>query len=154
MYAYVRDQIRELVGPAAGDLSDGPRGLKELLRITGKHDEPPRPRITKARGEVDEDGRWKVTATVTVKPDKHVRWRGKPVVVFGAETGGGVRVRWQSLEAGKNCSVEDDALVLVPGKRQAEFTGLTEPSSHPVPARDAAIQVDFRAAESSRVGGS
>jgi RNA polymerase primary sigma factor len=148
MYAQVRDEIRELVGPAARDLSDGPRGLKELLRITGKSDEPSRPRITKANGKVDDEGRWQVRATITVKPDSKVRWKGRPVVIFDAETGGGTRVSWESLEAGKNCSVEDgDVLVLTPGKRQAEFTGVTDPESHPVSASSAAINVDFRAAE-------
>ena len=147
LYSQVREQIRELVGPAARDLSDGPRGLKELLRITGKTEESTGPRITKASGEVDGEGRWSVRATITVKPEEAIRWRGRPVVVFDAETGGGTRVAWQTLEAVTNCSVEDGLLVLSPGRRHAEFAGLTDPDSHPVRATDSSITVDFRAAE-------
>ena len=151
MSAQVRELIKQLVGPAARDLSDGPRGLKELLKIKGRTEDPKRPRITSARGEVDASGRWVVEATVTVHPTPGARWRGRPLVIFDAETGGGSRVEWAELEAVKNCSIDDAHLIVSAGKRQAAFRGVTDPTSHPVPAAEAAITVDFRSAE--RIGG-
>src|SRR5262249_32092687 len=111
LYEAVRDEIKALVGPAAQDLSDGPRGLKELLRITGAPDNPPRPRISHpVSGKVDADGRWEIEATVTVQPDKSVTWKGRPVVIFNGESGGGTRVEWETLDAVKNCTVENGRL--------------------------------------------
>jgi transcriptional regulator with XRE-family HTH domain len=143
----VTQVVRELVGPASQDLSDGPRGLKELLRITGGSDETTRPRITKGDGKVDDQGRWEVTATVTVKPEPNVTWSGRPVVLFTAETGGGTKVGWEQLEAVNNCEVDDGRLVISTGKRQARFRGVTDATTHPVPAGQAVIGLDFRGAE-------
>jgi len=143
----VVETIRELVGPASRDLSDGPRELKELLRITGKSEDNNRPRVTRASGHVDDDGSWNITATLTVKPNSQVAWKGRPVALFNGETGGGIRVDWEEVVPERNCRLDGDRLVIDAGKRQAQFRGRTRIDSHPVPAWEAAVSVDFRAVE-------
>jgi hypothetical protein len=96
-----------------------------------------------AEGEVRDDGSWLVTARVQVH-DTSSAWSGRPTVVFGAETGGGSRVRWSTLEAVKNCRVDGGAVQIDRGVKQATFKGSTDPASHPVPAGSSAISVELR----------
>jgi RNA polymerase primary sigma factor len=135
--------VADVVAPDAKDLSDGPRALKELLRIGAPSDPPAaRPRVIPQSAIVDDQGRWVVEATVRVKPDTISD--GKPVVVFQAETGGGQQVRWATLEAVKGCTQEDSRLEVAKGAREFRFRGVTDPKSHPVPAETSTIVIDFR----------
>ena len=66
-FASVRAAIREAVGPATEDLSDGPRKLKELFRMRVPADEKMRrPEIGNASGSVDEHGAWVVEARLRI----------------------------------------------------------------------------------------
>jgi hypothetical protein len=143
----VRAAIRELVGPATEDLSDGPRKLKELFRMHVPVDEiTRRPEIGNAAGSVDDDGAWVIEARLRVHQNES-GWRGRPVVVFDAESGSGSRVKWSELEGVRNCAVDGDYLVIPAGARDVRFRGVTDPASHPVPAMSSAVSVDFRNVE-------
>lgn len=141
--ASVRATIAEIVAPDSRDLSDGPRALKELLRI-GPPSDPPaeRPRVFPHSATVDERGRWVVDATVRTKADTILD--GKPVIVFRAETGGGQQVRWDELRAVKGCVEKEGRLVINKGARECRFQGATDPLSHPVPAEASTVFIEFR----------
>lgn len=148
-FTAVRAAIREAVAPATEDLSDGPRKLKELFRMRVPADEKVRrPEIGGADGEVNEDGAWVVEGRLRIHENES-GWRGRPVVVFDAETGAGRRVKWASLEGTKNCHADGDCLVIDPKAREARFKGVTDATSHPVPASVSAISLDFRNAEAT-----
>lgn len=137
--------LRDLVKPTSRDLGDGPNSLRELFRIGPEpiSSQRERPRVVEQRGHVDEDGRWCVEARIRMKPADRATLLS-PAVLFVAETGAGKAVRWQSLEATSNCSVEDMALKVPPRTREVAFSGVTDPDSHPVPARESSIVVDLR----------
>ncbi|MDP9280023.1 MAG: hypothetical protein M3P00_11450 [Gemmatimonadota bacterium] len=148
-FAAVRNAVRDAVGPATEDLSDGPRKLKELFRMTVPTDpKPQRPEIAAASGRVDGDGAWVVEGRLRVHSND-TGWRGRPVVVFDAETGSGSRVKWSTLEGVKNCAADGDHLVIPALVKDVRFRGVTDPASHPVPAAASAISLDFRDAEVS-----
>jgi RNA polymerase primary sigma factor len=143
-YAEVRKAIREIVGRPNRDLSDGPEGLKELLRITPPSDAATqRPRVKAANGKPDEYGRWVVEATVTL-PARTEPWRFSPTVRFGTESGSGIPVVWESLVGLSRCDVDGDVIVAEPGARTARFMGVTDPTTHPVGARHSKALVDVR----------
>jgi hypothetical protein len=145
--AEVMRAVKELVTPIREDLSEGPRALKELLKIAGDPPEPPKqPRIVDPIGSVDRTGAWVVEATVRVKAAPGKVWRGRPVAIFNAETGTGQLVKWSNLEAVKGCKIEGDYVVIPAMVREARFRGTTDPTDHPVPAADSTLSVDFRTA--------
>jgi len=47
----------------------------------------------------------------------------------------------------KNCQADGDYLVIEPKARAAQFRGVTDVESHPVPAAFSAISLDFWDAE-------
>jgi hypothetical protein len=146
-FSAVRAAIRDVVGPATEDLSDGPRKLKELFRMHIPADEKTRrPEIGRATGLVDDNGAWVIEARLRIHKNES-GWRGRPVVVFDAESGSGNRVSWAELEGTRNCTVDGDYLVIPAGPRDVRFRGVTDPVSHPVPALSSAISVDFRNVE-------
>jgi RNA polymerase primary sigma factor len=142
-----KEAIRELVRPASRDLSDGPRALKELFKMG-----PPAPtteqiRVVAPRGHVDESGSWDIEATIRVRPDGRA-WRMRPILSFAAETGAGLTVEWERIEALSSCTVDsENCLLIAPGIREARFRGVSNPSSHPVPAVDSTVTVDVRSVE-------
>lgn len=142
----IKREVRDLVGPPASDLSDGPQALKELLRLTTPIPVEKVPRVTRASGEPDASGRWEVEATLRV-PVVDSAWRGQPVLLFGSESHGGRAVEWDRLEALSNCKVEDGHLVIPAGRTTAKFRGWARRESQPVPAAYATVTVDFRKPE-------
>ncbi len=142
----IREEIRQLVKPQRADLDDGPRALKELLRLAV--DKPPvsqspRVRVDRAKSRVDAQGRWDVQARIRL-PDERA-WRVAPVLVFAAETGGGTGAEW-SLSAVRGCSVDGGYLVIPAGTREARFRGISDPASHPAAADDSSVSVVLRQA--------
>ena len=105
-----------------------------------------RPEIGTATGSVDDDGAWVIEARLRVHQNES-GWRGRPVVVFDAESGSGSRVKWSELEAVRNCAVDGEYLVIPASVRDVRFRGVTDPGSHPVPAMSSAVSVDFRNVE-------
>ena len=149
----VRGAIGELVGPASQDLSDGPRGLKELLKVAGERDHEPRPAITTVQGEVDADGRWDLTVDLAVKAQPGAEWLMRPTCLFQTESGPNKKVEWLSLTAVSNCEIVPENRLKIPlGRRTARFRGISDPASHPLPAGEAAVSVDLRQVEKSSAG--
>jgi hypothetical protein len=143
------DEVRELVRPAPRDTGDGPNALKELFQIGSERGvgvggaRSEQPRIVEQRGDVDADGRWRVTARIRLKARKTFH-RITPAVYFQAETGTGTAVSWASLTAVKGCEVEGQSLLVPPDTREIRFEGGTDPKSHPIPAAESCVVVDIR----------
>lgn len=146
----VRRAIREVVRQPAKDLSDGPESLKELLRIAPpKPETESRPRVKSARGNPTDAGAWFVEATVSLPP-RDRPWSVVPSLRFGTESGAAIPVRWKALAAEERCDVDGDRLVAKIGARLIRFSGVTDPSSHPVGAARAKVLVDVRVYEDAR----
>lgn len=147
-YSAVRDVIRELVRPDVRDLHDGPNSIKELFRIGVQPPSPPDVRLRVESAQLNSAGEWEVRGMV--RPRSHERGhRVKPVLLFDAETGGGHRVKWKTLEGTKDCSADDDRewLVIPAQTREARFRAVSDVESHPLPAADAAILIELRQVE-------
>jgi RNA polymerase primary sigma factor len=138
------EAVRDLVKPAPKDTGDGPNSLKELFRIGADPTPHDRPRVVEQKGTVDEEGRWKVTARIRLKP-RRTRLRLTPAVYFLAETGAGFPVEWESLEATTpGCVIERGSVVLPAEAREVKFSGVTDPRSHPIPASESCVVVDIK----------
>ncbi len=138
------EAVRELVKPTSKDTGDGPNSLKELFRIGSEPGpRPEQPRVTWQKGKPDSSGRWGVEARVRLKARK---WRQKltPAVYFLAETGNGTPVSWESLKAEKGCEVSGLSLIIPPDTREVAFSGVTDPSTHPIPATDSCVEVNIK----------
>jgi len=150
-----RDAVRELVGPRMRSSDDGPQALKELFRISrpsGVHQSKPQ-LSNQLEGGIDDSDRWNVTrGRIKLKSDARA-WQVKPVALFTAETGAGKTVKWESLNALTGCEVVNgNTLLIPPHTTLAEFSGITDPSSYPLPARDCAFAVDLRDLRASEGG--
>jgi RNA polymerase primary sigma factor len=138
------EAVRELVKPAPKDTGDGPNSLKELFRIGADPVPHERPRVVEQAGSVDAAGKWRVTARIRLKP-RRTPVRLTPAVYFLAETGAGLPVEWESLEArSPGCVSDRGSLVLPAEAREVTFSGVTNPRSHPVPASESCIVVDIK----------
>lgn len=142
--ADVKDLLRNIVKPTSRDLGDGPNALRELFRLGP---EPltvtrERPRIVDQSGSVVDD-QWHVEAKVRLKPvDRELMV--SPAVLFVGETGGGRPVKWKELEGVTNCAAEGFELRIPPRIREFAFRGVTNSTSHPVPASESSVVVDIR----------
>ena len=67
-----------------------------------------------------------------------------PRRVFFGRNGRGEPVAWESLKAEKNCEVSGLSLIVPPDTREVRFSGVTDPSSHPIPAADSCVAVDIK----------
>ena len=75
-------------------------------------------------------------------------WMFRPELVFLGADGRAVPVDWRELEVIHGCELDElNAIVRNPtsGHIRCSFRGVTDPGSHPIPARNAAI--DVRAAK-------
>jgi RNA polymerase primary sigma factor len=137
------EEVRELVKPTPKNTGDGPQSLKELFRIGADPVPNERPRVIVDAYTVDAD-RWHVTARIRLKP-RRTPVRLTPAVYFLAETGSGVAVEWESLEArSPGCFADHGSLVLPADTREVKFSGVTDPRSHPVPASESCVAVDIK----------
>ncbi len=147
----VLDAVREAINRPSTGRSDGPADLKALLRIGA----PPvvadsRPRVRTASGRPNEHGAWPIEATITLPVPRRKKlreWRLSPVLKFATESGAAIPVKWASLEAVQNCTVEGRQLIAPVGTRTIKFRGVTDPSTHPVGASRAKVLVDVRVQE-------
>ena len=143
-FGNVQSEIRSLLSPTDRRPDDGPEALKELLQIVMP---PPsgerKPRVSKVSGEVNSDGAWEVTVTVTCPPDpKTQSWSLVPELRFAVQSGAGIKVPWAKLQAGRNCEIDSSGrLRSVAGKKTIEFTGLSDVTNHPADSTDAVVQV-------------
>ncbi|GAA1574005.1 hypothetical protein GCM10009731_30030 [Streptomyces globosus] len=136
--------VRGLVQRDTGPRTEGPAGLRELLRLD--HDVPaqrrsvPFPTVDRLRARV-ESGAWHVVVTVKL-PEAEEPWVLSPVAKFAVRSGGKPVVEWASLTAAEGCRIENGRLVVDGGVRRAEFRGVTAPASHPVRGTLARLIVD------------
>lgn len=138
------NEVRRLVQPQPKDTGDGPDALKDLFRIgSDPSPKPEQPRVVSQHGRPDDANRWSVRATVRLKPRK-TKLRLTPAVYFLAETGKGKPVEWLTLEAEKGCELDGLHLIVPPNTREIRFSGITDPSSHPIPAADSCVMVDIK----------
>lgn len=144
----VEAAVRGVIARPPRDLSDGPRALKELLRIgRGPREKSAAPRIKAASGSPDLDtGAWVVTEATIALPERAREWRLRPVVRFSADSGAGEPIEWSQVVGLKNCRYDEQSRVLVvpSGTRTAKFGGRTNPDTHPVLARYAKVELDVR----------
>lgn len=138
----IRDQIRDLIKPTYENLDDGPRALKELLRVHTAEESPsvnaPRVIIDRRKTQLGPDGSWQVPVRVKL-PDSSI-WRVVPTLVFAAESGGGRRASW-TIKPISGCRIDGDAVISTSGSREIQFVGTSDPASHPAPSKDSAVSV-------------
>lgn len=144
----VETAVRRTIARPPRDLSDGPRALKELLRVgAGRREKTPTPRVKSASGGPDaETGAWIVREAVLALPERRTEWKLKLVIRFGAASGSGEPVAWSNVQGLKNCRYDEDEAILVvaAGARTAKFSGRTNAETHPVGARYAKVELDIR----------
>lgn len=142
----ILEKLSDAVTVPLREPSDGPQSLRELLRVKLPPEPTHRPRIVApVIGRPTAEGAWEVLEATVQLPPKSKSWTFDPVLRFGAETGGGVTVRWASVEAVSGCSIVDGYRLRVDaGVRKAKWKGLTDPASHPAAATDAVAVVDIQ----------
>lgn len=142
----VKDGIRDLIKPASKEEADGPQAIKELLNISMGSETGQKVRIIRTIGEV-QDACWHVSGTIRVtKPGDH-EYGVTPVIIFLAESGGGKQAQWKALTAVKGCRVEGKRLIVESRTREAKFSGISDPESHPIPASESNVMLDIRQVE-------
>jgi transcriptional regulator with XRE-family HTH domain len=143
--ASIRHTVRELLSVESNLPPDGPGDLSRRFRF-GEPPTPERaPRIVMQAQSVADDGSWHIEGAVRFRGDLSRGAAGRPEVVFLGESGGRARVKWRSLEAlGDGMSVRDgDTVVVSPNVRTGKFRGVTDPESHPAPARETVASLQF-----------
>ncbi|WP_410608796.1 helix-turn-helix transcriptional regulator [Amycolatopsis sp. lyj-109] len=146
----IEDAVRRLVGRRVTNSGDGPATLRELLKLDGfgprgVHRTQNVPTVRNIRGHVDGTGAWNVWVDLKL-PEADDPWLLTPVAKFDVRSGGRPAVEWKDLVATENCREENGNLVVEPGVRSAAFSGVTDPSSHPVSGSLARLVVDIQKA--------
>jgi hypothetical protein len=90
-------------------------------------------------------GAWNVWVDLKL-PEATDTWRLTPVAKFDVRSGGRPVVEWKEIVATGNCRQESGNLVIEPGVRSASFSGITDPSSHPVHGNLAGLIIDIQKA--------
>ncbi|MFC7792012.1 helix-turn-helix transcriptional regulator [Streptomyces cinereoruber] len=150
--AEIDKAVRGLVGRRETARSDGPAALRELLKLdggTGGTGGGKRaqgfPVVRSVQARVEESGAWHVTVGLKL-PDAEDPWVLTPVAKFDVRSGGRPAVGWAVLAASDDCRVENGNLVVDAGVRTAVFTGVTDPTTHPVRGRLARLVIDVQKA--------
>ncbi|MFI8188770.1 helix-turn-helix domain-containing protein [Streptomyces sp. NPDC085946] len=150
--AEIDKAVRNLVGRRETARSGGPAVLRELLRLDGGTAAPRRaqgfPVVNSLKAHVEDTGAWHVTVGLKL-PNSEDPWMLTPVAKFDVRSGGRPAVDWAVLTASDNCRVEQGNLVIDPRVRTAVFTGVTDPSTHPVRSGFARLVVDIQKARGS-----
>jgi RNA polymerase primary sigma factor len=141
----VRAAIKDVVTAPSVETSDGPEGLRELLRITPpKPETDPRPRVREATGKPNADGAWEVEAVVSL-PARSEPWVFEPILRYGTESGPPIPVRWAQVTPVSHCSSDHHSrLSSDKGARSVKFRAVTDPVTHPVAAKRAKVLIDVR----------
>ncbi|SED29490.1 DNA-binding transcriptional regulator, XRE-family HTH domain [Streptomyces sp. TLI_105] len=144
--------VRGLVGRRETTRSEGPAALRELLKLDGGAGSAAGgkrvqgfPVVRSVQARVDDSGAWNMTVGLKL-PDAEDPWVLTPVAKFDVRSGGRPAVGWAVLAASDDCRVENGNIVVDPGVRTAVFTGVTDPTTHPVPGAFARLVVDVQKA--------
>jgi RNA polymerase primary sigma factor len=139
--------VRELVGRAQTKSKEGPRALRDLLRLDGGPSPIARgggaPTIRGLDAELDAAGAWHVRAEVRL-PAGQDPWLLSPVAKFDVRSGARPVVGWSEVVAGQNCELVEGGLLFKAGARSASFTAVTDVSTHPVRAELAGLVVELQ----------
>lgn len=148
----IRKTLRELFGVIPPESDRGPESILRHLRLLdhgpGSRDgRRSKPTATLLDWGVNDDDQWEVSVEIEARR-RDEGWSFEPALTFLAVEGGGQRVKWTSLVPEADCEVVDGRVVLASkskGRSQrARFRGVTDASSHPIPARSSAIDVELR----------
>ncbi|MCX2949981.1 helix-turn-helix transcriptional regulator [Lentzea sp. NEAU-D7] len=147
--------VRQLVGRRSTSKGEGPAALRELLKLdvygaTGSRGAQGVPTVRNISGHVDDTGAWNVRVDLKL-PNADDPWLLTPVAKFDVRSGGRPAVDWKELIATENCRMEDGNLVIGAGVRSATFSGVTDPSTHPVQGSLARLVVDIQKARGGAV---
>nr|WP_246095206.1 transcriptional regulator [Streptomyces roseicoloratus] len=149
--------VRNVVGRRAAARAGGPAVLRELLRLDapggaggGGRRAQGFPVVRSVQARVEDGGAWNVTVGIRL-PDGSDPWVLTPVAKFDVRSGGRPAVGWADLTASEACRVENGNLVVEPGVRNAVFTGVTDPATHPVQGTLARLVVDVQRARGGAV---
>lgn len=141
--------VRELVGRRKEQNQDGPKALRDLLRLDGGPASGARtnsfPTIRDLDAVVDSFGAWQVKVEVKL-PARQDPWVMSPTARFDVRSGGRPSIGWSEIVALENCQFVDGALHFKVGARTASFSGTTDVSTHPVRAALAGLIVDLQKA--------
>ncbi|MFJ6697942.1 helix-turn-helix transcriptional regulator [Streptomyces sp. NPDC091272] len=139
--------VKELVGRRKEQNQEGPKALRDLLKLDGGPAGGARtsghPTIRDLDAEVDPAGAWQVTVEVKL-PARQDPWVMTPVAKFDVRSGGRPSVGWARIAALENCRVVDGVLHFGAGARSATFSGTTDVSTHPVRAELAGLVVELQ----------
>ncbi|MEU9579690.1 helix-turn-helix transcriptional regulator [Streptomyces chilikensis] len=146
--------VRQLVGRAQEKKTEGPKVLRDLLKLDGgvgpavpRVPAQSQPVIQSVDAELEPSGAWSITVEVRLPgtPDPIAL---VPVAKFDVRSGAKPVVGWSALEAVKNCEVVDgDRLLFAGGEKKAYFTAVTDESTHPVRAQLAGLIVELQKAK-------
>ncbi|MFE2076906.1 helix-turn-helix domain-containing protein [Streptomyces misionensis] len=142
----IDETVRSLLGNREVTRSGGPAVLRELLKLdigTGASARRVQsfPTVRAITARTDDRGAWHVTVHLKL-PDAEDLWVLAPVAKFDVRSGGRPSVDWEVLVGTESCRAENDTIVIEPGVRTAVFSGVTDPSSHPVRGGYARLTVD------------
>jgi hypothetical protein len=145
--------IAELGGsPPEGD-DDTPRGIMDKLKFLrrgsgGQTGRISSPRVAKLEGSITPGDAWSIKATIRIT-DRPTGWSFDPALVFAGADSGGEPVAWSSLRGPKTVSIDAATnRVNVPSTGSGRpfnitLTGTSDPNSHPIPAREAGVQLEL-----------
>lgn len=138
--------VRSLLGKREITHSGGPAVLRELLTLdigagTGGRRAQSFPTVRNIEAKLDDRGAWHVTVHLRL-PDADDPWVLAPTAKFDVRSGGRPSVEWELLVGSETCRVENGTIIVEPGVRTAVFSGVTDPSSHPVRGGYARLVVD------------
>ncbi|MFD8161120.1 helix-turn-helix domain-containing protein [Streptomyces malaysiensis] len=147
--ADVEAALRGVVGRREAQAQGGPSALRELLQLdaaAGARRTEGYPTVRHLEGAIDDAGAWRVHIELRI-PQRDDPWWLTPVAWFDGQEGRSAMITWAELTAVDNCEVDGVNLRVPPGTRSASFAGVTEVSSHSVPAAWARLAVDIRRAK-------
>ncbi|MEV5793000.1 helix-turn-helix transcriptional regulator [Streptomyces sp. NPDC052192] len=139
--------VRSLLGRQRTPPAAGPAVLRELLKLdapgkgAGARRAQSFPTVRDILASVDERGAWHVTVRLRL-PEAEDPWVLAPVAKFDVRSGGRPSVKWELLVGSESCRAENGTIVVAPGVRLAEFSGVTDPGSHPVRGTYARLAID------------
>lgn len=138
--------VRSLLGKRELTKSGGPAVLRELLKLdmgtgSGARRAHSFPTVRNIEPHIDERGAWHVTVHLRL-PDAVDPWVLAPVAKFDVRSGGRPSVDWELLVGSESCRAENGLIIVEPGVRSAVFSGVTDPTTHPVRGGYARLTVD------------
>ena len=140
------EQLQRVLRPLGLSQDQGPEILDRLFVLHSlKPAAPRRPRVTvrNANGVIEGEA-WVIDAEISIEP------MAKPLLVTPTlafeQEGGQFGVRWARLEITDGSGeVKPDGFVVPPRTKRVLFRGVSDPTSHPVPASSSAVFVDVAA---------